>query len=148
MAVEFALLFPLLFFLLFGTLIFGWRIWEHQAGQSTARDAARLASLGVPTDLTAYRHDVVCFGERNGLKPGTLTSLRLDYFTDPAMLTPGPAANGGYVQVSLTYRSALGAMPLVSGSDGTFTSAGLYRVEQVGTASGPQTVSISGERCQ
>jgi len=146
-AVEFALLFPLLFFLLFGTLIFGWRIWEHQAGQSTARDAARLASLGVPTDLTAYRHDVVCFGERNGLKPGTLTSLRLDYF-DAAMATATSAVYGGYVQVSLTYRSALGAMPLVSGSDGTFTSAGLYRVEQVGTASGPQTVSISGERCQ
>jgi len=146
-AVEFALLFPLLFFLLFGTLIFGWRIWEHQAGQSTARDAARLASLGV-FEPAVYRHDVVCFGERNGLKPGTLTSLRLDYFTDPAMLTPGPAANGGYVLVSLTYRSALGAMPLVSDHDGGFVSAGAYRVEQVGTLTAATTMTVSGERCQ
>ena len=148
MAVEFALVFPLLFIMLFGTLIVGWRVWEHQAGQSTAREAARLASVGV-YDLTAFRHDVVCFGEHNGLKAGTLTKLQLDFFNSRMDSATPTSADYGYVQVSLTYRSALGDVPLIGAGDGGFTTGGLYRVEQLGTAlTSPQTVTVNGETCR
>jgi len=144
-AVEFALLFPLLFFLLFGAVVFGWRIWEHQAGQSTAREAARLAALGI-ADPDGYRHTVVCLGERNGLRAGTLTRLQIA-FSDAALRPTGQAAYGGYVEVTLTYRSALGAVPMVTDGVGAFPSTGLNRVEQLGAVVTDQDVTVPGDRC-
>jgi TadE-like protein len=147
-AVEFALLFPLLFLLLFGTLLFGWRIWEHEAAQSTAREAARLASLGIARP-DAFLHDVVCLGQRNGLHQGTLTGLKIT-FSDPALAATGQDAYGGYVQVTLTYRSALGGLPMVTDDDGSFTASAVNRVEQLPPAGGivtDLTVAVTGDVC-
>lgn len=145
-AVEFALVFPLLFFLLFGTLVFGWRIWEHQAGQATAREAARLAAVGIPS-LPTFRHDIVCLGEHNGLKAGTLTGIDVRFYSDGALTTAAPALWGGYVRVTLTYRSALGAFPMVTNDSGVFTSTGVNRVEQTDVVSTAQTLALVGETC-
>jgi TadE-like protein len=136
-AVEFALLFPLLFFLLFGTLIMGWRVWEHQAAQSAVRDAARQAAVGIP-DLGRFRTTVLCLSEQDGLRRGTLQQLKLDFLADPAA-APGTAQYGGYVRVSLTYRSALGAFPFVTSDDGTFTAVATSRLEQM--------LAFTGEGC-
>lgn len=144
-AVEFALLFPLLFFLLFGTMILGWRVWEHQAAQSAVRDAARQAAVGI-TDLARYRNTVLCLSEQDGLHRGTLQQVKVD-FLQSDMTTQGQAVYGGYVRISLTYRSALGAFPFVTTDDGTFTSTATSRLEQIDTVASAQTLSFSGEGC-
>jgi hypothetical protein len=144
-AVEFALLFPLLIVMLFGTLIVGWRVWEHQAGQSTARQAARDAAVGID-DAGVFARNVVCFGERNGLRTGGLTQIEIDYYS-PSMAPSPSAVLGGYVQVSVTSKSRLGAFPMISDSDGTFTSTGLNRVEQLGNVRAPATTTTTGVTC-
>jgi len=146
-AVEFALVFPLLFFLLFGALVFGWRLWEHQAAASTAGQAARLAAVGVP-DVAAFEQGVLCLGERNGLHAGGLQQLKvafLDRSLHPATQPPFD----GYVQVSLTYRSALGAFPLVTTDTGTFTTTAVSPLEQLPSVAGTlaQTFTLGGVRC-
>jgi hypothetical protein len=144
-AVEFAMLFPLLFFLLFGTLIVGWRIGEAQAGQAAAGEAARLASFGL-TDLGSYGHTVTCLGERNGLRRGSLSRLKIS-FLDPHLTSPAQAAAGGYVTVTLTYRSALGGLPLPGLGDGTLTASAVSRVEQPGSLLTSQVLTLGGGHC-
>jgi hypothetical protein len=148
-AVEFALLFPLLFFLLFGTLILGWRVWEHQAAQSTAADAARLAALGIP-NLNSYQNGVLCIGEHSGLQHGSLERLQITFYPDVTMTSPEPALLGGYVQVSLTYRSALGAFPMITTGNGAFTSTGTSRIEQLGPTdvNTGQILTLGGASCR
>ena len=46
-AVEFALVLPLLFVLLFGIIEFGFGLFQLQAAQATVREAARGVALGV-----------------------------------------------------------------------------------------------------
>jgi TadE-like protein len=148
-AVEFALLFPLLFVLLFGTLLVGWRVWEAQAGQSVARDAARLAGFGV-TDAGSYAHTVICLAEQDGLRAGSVTSVGIS-FLDRTLGNGAQAAVGGYVKVTLTYRSALGAVPLLGSRDGTITASAVTRIEQPplpGALVIDTIVTEGGSRCR
>jgi len=148
-AVEFALVFPLLFFLLFGALVFGWRLWEHQAGASTAGQAARLAAVGVP-DVTGFEQGVLCLGERNGLHAGGQQQLKVTFLDRQFHPTTLPQLDG-YVQVSLTYRSALGAFPLVTSDTGTFTTTAVSPLQQLPSPSVAgtlaQTFTLGGVRC-
>ncbi|HEY6794458.1 MAG TPA: TadE/TadG family type IV pilus assembly protein [Kineosporiaceae bacterium] len=145
-AVEFALLFPLLFFLLFGTLLVGWRVWEAQAGQATAREAARIAGFGV-ADTDSYGHTVVCLAERSGLRPGSVTSVSIS-FLDPTLTSTAPSEVGGYVRITLAYRSALGAVPLFDTGDGTLTASAVSRIEQPAGLLSDTTVAEGGTRCR
>lgn len=158
-ALEFALVAPILFGLLFMIFGAGWGLWEYQAARASAREAARLASLGVP-DQTAYQKSVVCLGERNGMQPGALVQIDLTFYrVDTAgTLTPltstTPASVGDYVQARLTYTSSLRDLPIarwaLTDDAGHVRAVALTRVEQVPVSSGVvtgQTVPVSGQVC-
>jgi hypothetical protein len=156
-AVEFALLFPLLFLLLFGIIRLGWGLWEHQAAQSTAREAARLASFGV-SDKAAFARQVVCLGEHDGLSSTRPTELDLGYFKDLTEFT-GPtqqtaetnATVNGYLYLTLTYRSAMAGLPFTAftiNGGGTVTVHAMTRIEQTTGTQVPAFVqSLDGVTC-
>ena len=48
-AVEFALVLPLLFVILFGVVEYGFNLFQMQAAQATVREAARRVALGIDT---------------------------------------------------------------------------------------------------
>lgn len=134
-ALEFALVSPLLFALLFMIFSAGWSLWEYQAARATAREAVRLASVGIP-DGTAFGRGVACLGERNGLRPGALAGIQLSFHATSLLdgLEGGVAQPGGYVEVRLTYTSALsGVLPSPFTDDqGRFTTGAVARIEQLG----------------
>lgn len=156
-ALEFALVSMLLISLLF--LIFGtaWALWEYQAARATAREAARLASLGIP-DASAWKRGVLCIGERNGLARGATSQLTLTFYADATKVgnatMAAPATTGGYVDVQLAYVSAVRGVPFFSElftahPGGVLTSSSVARVEQVslGGVTTGQTLTTTGEGC-
>ncbi len=151
-ALEFALVSPLLFALLFMIFSAGWGLWEYEAARATAREAVRLASVGIP-DVTAYHHGVVCLGEHNGMRPGALTGIQLRFHANTLLdgLEGSLAAPGGYVEVKLTYASALGGVIPSPFTDdqGRFTTGAVARIEQLDRldVATDQLLTITGERC-
>jgi Flp pilus assembly protein TadG len=146
-AVEFALLFPLLFFLLFGTLLVGWRLWEAQAGQAVAREAARLAGLGVPS-AAGFGTTVARLATDDGLNACRVSGVSIA-FLDPTLAGSATPAVGGYVTVTVTYRSMLGSFPGLG--TGTMTASAVSRVEQLvaqpGALTGDLSLAVGGEQC-
>jgi Flp pilus assembly protein TadG len=161
-AVEFALVAPLLFTLLFLIIGAGWGLWEYQASRSTAREAARLASLGIYKDTT-YEHEVACLGERNGIQAGALSKIDLKFFHPndyTGVMEPNTSAAvpSNYVQVTLTYISTLRGLPFVTWAfadgAGHFDTTATTRIEQVprvdqapSRIASSQTLNVSGQSC-
>jgi len=160
-ALEFALVAPILFALIFMIFGSGWGLWEYQAARASAREAARLASLGIP-DPTGYAESVVCLAEINGLRQGSLTTIDLAFHPDatPSGLAASVTATQGsygYVEVTLTYTSALDGLPLVPwtlGNGGVVDVVSLTRIEQVPDSEtapdrvvSAQTLSATGLAC-
>jgi hypothetical protein len=156
-AVEFAIVSLLLFTLLF--MIFGaaWALWEFQAARATAREAARLASVGIP-DVTAFERGVLCIGERNGVPRGATNELKITFYENPMRipntpLSTTPATVGSYVDIQLTYTAAARGLPFVSGlfaENGRFTTSSVARVEQLVQGSDialGQTITSTGKTC-
>ncbi|MDQ1287413.1 MAG: pilus assembly protein [Actinomycetota bacterium] len=134
-ALEFALVSPLLLTLLFMIFSAGWGLWEYQAVRATAREATRLAAVGIP-DLAAYQRGVVCLGQRNGLPAGALTAVDITFHADALLtgLAGAAPAPGGYVEVRITVASALrGVVPtLLTDDTGHVTTGAVSRIEQLG----------------
>lgn len=55
MAVEFALVLPLLLLIVFGLIQYGFYFWSMQGGSAAAREAARQASVGKPAGCTEFQ---------------------------------------------------------------------------------------------
>jgi Flp pilus assembly protein TadG len=65
-AVEFALVAPVLFLLLFGTIQYGFLFFQMQAASSTARNVARWAAVGIPS-CPAYAAAIGSDADSNGV---------------------------------------------------------------------------------
>ncbi len=76
-AVEFALVAPLLFLLLFGSIQYGMLFFQIQAAASTARTAARWAAVGIP-ECGAYAGAVRAAAAANGV-PATGRQISTRY---------------------------------------------------------------------
>ncbi len=129
-AVEFALVSLLLFTILFGILQYGMGFFEQQAASSTARDAARLAAVGI-SDCGVFSSTVRADAAANGLRMGAGTTVH-------ARFTPSGANQPiGDVVVTLTYtptRIGLSWIPYPSGdSHGNLTVTARAHVEQLGS---------------
>ena len=147
-ALEFALVAPILFTVLFMIFSAGWGLWEYQAGRATTQEAVRLASVGIPS-LPGYERNVLCLSEANGLRPGALTRIELSFHADAtaaALTTTSDAVAGGFARVRLTYSSAMGDLPFAEWADG-FTVQAMTRVEAVSEVRAAQTLTTTGETC-
>lgn len=134
-AVEFAIVAPLVFMLLFWTFEFGWELWEIQAAQSSAGQVARNAAIWVPSETqSAFVKKAACQVSRTGVGAGRLTQVKVAFSTGPAGTPAMTIADlDGYATVTLTYTSSLaGLLPTpLTGSDGTYASTAVARLEQL-----------------
>jgi Flp pilus assembly protein TadG len=152
-AVEFALVAPLLILLMFGILGLGWGLWERQAAQAAVREVARLASEG-GFNQAGFVHEAACLNARNTLAVTRLTHLDLRFFhLTSAGLSPLSAGErpgtDDYVQITLTYTSAMAGLPLVTvgSSDGVFTATALSRIEVAPGVTDPLSQDMTGQVC-
>jgi hypothetical protein len=137
-AVEFALVLPLLFVLLFGIIEFGFGLFQMQAAQATVREAARSVALGI--DGCPEFETIVANAARNnglGLTGPALTDGSRLEFQAPADAPPGSPVSpqrGDTAVVRLDYEPTLD-FPLIPFPGSITREAGLI-VEDIGTLNG------------
>ncbi len=138
-AVEFALVLPLLFVLLFGIIQYGYGFFQIQAAQATARETARRAALGVDSCTGVANDALVTFQEivedaarGNGMALDDISSRSLDFDND--LGTDDPPARGDTLTVAVTYEPGL-EFPLVPYPD-SITRRASTTVEDVGALAG------------
>jgi hypothetical protein len=133
-AVEFALVLPLLFVILFGVVEYGYNLFQMQAGQSTIRETARRVALGI--DSCDEMRAIVAQAARNNgfgvdlerLKLHTHLTMESPPGTNPVPLVP---RRGDTAVMTLDYEPTLD-FPLIPFPDEITREAGVV-VEDVGT---------------
>lgn len=124
-AVEFAIILPLLLVIVFGLIQYGFYFWAMQGGSAAAREAARSAAVGQPTDCTAFRTQVRTNIE--SMATGTPTIKRT---FDKAVA--GPVQVGDDVIVSVDFNSVDLGFPFVPFiNDGRVVQTATARVDYV-----------------
>lgn len=102
-AVEFALVVPVLFLLVFGMIDFGWAINRYAAVSNAAREGVRMASLGgSPSEIEAVVQDAVGDLGPDGTTTVTVSCLR------PSGVSCGPYSNaepGGTAIIQVEYET-------------------------------------------
>jgi Flp pilus assembly protein TadG len=132
-AVEFALVLPLLFVILFGVVEYGYNLFQMQAAQSTIRETARRVALGI--DSCDDIDGIVTRAARNngfGIDPLVLAAkTRLTVESPPGTTTvpPGPQ-RGDTAVMSLEYAPTLD-FPLIPFPSKITRDAGVV-IEDVG----------------
>jgi Flp pilus assembly protein TadG len=90
-AVEFALVAPILFAILFGILQYGYQYWALETASATAREAARRFAVG--TALTCTTNEAMSNADSAALGPVTVTR------------TPVSPKVGDVVTVTVSFQS-------------------------------------------
>ena len=131
-AVEFALIAPLLLLLVFGLIQYGFYFWSMQGGSSAAREAARRAAVGEPVGCNDFRDYVK---ERIGVTgdqaSADITRTYTDAVTGDPVL-PAAVRPGDVVTVSVTFNSYDMNIPFVPFiDDGVVSQTADSRVEYV-----------------
>jgi Flp pilus assembly protein TadG len=120
-ALEYALVAPVLFAVMFGILQYGYHYWALETAAAAAREAAREMAVG--TDWPCARAEAA--GKAAGPAVGGPATVTLAY-DDPA----GTASVGSHVAVTVSFRSLdLGLVPVPDG--GTVSQTASARVENV-----------------
>ncbi len=137
-AVEFAIVSVLLFTLLFGIIQYGYAFFQIQSAQSVAREAARLASVGISecTDggdpraespPVSFVGSVLARANGAGLDNARVTGVSVVWDDGSGGTT---AVRGGTALVTITYApTRLDIVPFPSGD---FTAVAQARAEDLG----------------
>lgn len=102
-AVEFALIFPLLALIVFAIIQYGLYFWAMQGGASAAREAARKAAVGAPASCTDFRNQV----------KSNVDAMDTSGFTATRTFTSTPAKVGDDVDVKVSFNSIDLGFPFV-----------------------------------
>lgn len=131
-AVEFALIAPLLLLLVFGLIQYGFYFWSMQGGSSAAREAARRAAVGQPVSCTEFRNYV---RDRIGVTGDQDSAQITRTYTDAGTgdpVVPAAVRPGDVVTVSVTFDSYDMNIPFVPFiDDGVVSQTADSRVEFV-----------------
>lgn len=127
-AVEFALVSVLLFTILFGILQYGMLFFQLQGASSTARQAARLASVGV-NNCGTFKSSVQAVADSNEVPVAGLVT------TATFVVGGGTAARPEWVDVSVRFSPTDFGVPFVP-FPGDLTRTARARVESLGSVTG------------
>ena len=131
-AVEFALVLPILLLLLFGIVQYGLYFWAAQGGASATREAARRAAVGDMTSCAEFQSHVRDRIDALGSGAGTATVSRA-YANGPGN-TSSAVEVGDIVTVTVAFNSIDLRIPFLPFGDGQVTQTAESRVEHVPTA--------------
>ena len=129
-AVEFALLVPLLLLIVLGTIQYGSYFYSSQASSDIARDAARRAAVGDPVSCEEFKATV-----QDGIDGvaghGATSYIKRTYVRRPAGRT-GDLLPGDEVTVQIRFKAFDMHLPFVPLADnGVITSQVKVRLEYV-----------------
>ena len=110
-AVEFALLLPLLMMFLFGIIQYGYGLFQLQAVTSAVSEATQKATTGI-TDCTAFQGTLQSLVQGNGLNPDDLRAVNVEWLTASGGASPVPDPLG-LVKVTVTYAPFKIGIPFV-----------------------------------
>lgn len=129
-AVEFALLVPMLLLITFGLIQYGFYFWAMQGGSDIARNAARMSAVGDPATCAGFRERVADTIDDFGAARGTPTVKR-SYTNGPGN-TAAEIEVGDLVAVTVSFQSIDLGLPLLPFTDGgTVTETVQARVDYV-----------------
>ncbi|GLY32856.1 hypothetical protein Kisp02_62210 [Kineosporia sp. NBRC 101731] len=111
-AVEFALLLPLLMLFLFGVIQYGYGLFQLQSFGAALDGASRDASTGI-SDCAALDRLLTREVSENGLSPADVSDVQLEWLRDDSTVTTVPERILGQVRVTATYTPFDIGIPLI-----------------------------------
>lgn len=114
-AVEFALLLPLLAMFLFGIIQYGYGLFQYQAFASAMNDASRLVAQGV-SSCGFLTNTVTSAVSANGLNAGDVSGVKVKWLSTNGVGSLVPAANplrSGTAAVTASFKPLQLGIPLV-----------------------------------
>ncbi len=127
-ALEFGLVAPVIFLLIFGIIQYGYMFWALQTSAATAREAARSLIVGTQQDCTLAHAVDMAAGPAVGAGTPTATAT----YHDPSGTVVAGPVQGGLVEVAVSFDTLdmhLPFLPLPDG--GHVTQTAEARVENV-----------------
>lgn len=111
-AVEFALVLPLLMLFLFGIMQYGYGLFQLQSFSAAVNETGRRAATGL-LDCPGFDDLLGTAIADNGLRPGDVTAAKLEWLGPDGTVTTVPQRILGQVRVTATYRLMDLGLPLV-----------------------------------
>jgi Flp pilus assembly protein TadG len=119
-AVEFALIFPILALIVFAIIQYGFYFWAMQGGSAAAREAARRAAVGQPTSCTDFENQV----------QANIAAMETGNVQIARTFDNVPVAVGDDVEVSVSFNSIDMGFPFVPFiNDGYVSQTATARVD-------------------
>ncbi len=129
-AVEFALLLPILMLFLFGIIQYGYGLFQLQTFNSTVSDSARSLSTGI-TNCTAFNGTLDSIAGGNGLDPTALSDIHVEWVNSDGSPLPQRL---GYAKLTVSYAPFKIGVPFIPFPD-EFTRTRLVAIQDIGNSS-------------
>ncbi len=127
-AVEFALVLPLLMVFLFGIIQYGYGLFQLQAITAVVGEATQRATTGV-TDCGLFSTTLTSLAAGNGLDPDSVTQVDVQWLTESGTVTTAPDPRG-QVKVTATFVPFTIGIPFVPFPD-TITRSQIGTVQNI-----------------
>jgi Flp pilus assembly pilin Flp len=111
-AVEFALILPLLLLFLFGVVQYGYGLFQLQSFSAALNEASRSASTGI-ADCSAFDDLLGAAVDGTGLSPGDVEGARLEWLGADGAVTQTPQRILGQVRITASYQPFDLGIPLI-----------------------------------
>ncbi len=111
-AVEFALVLPILMLFLFGVIQYGYGLFQLQSFGAALNEASRSAATGVD-DCAAFDQLLGSAVSENGLSPGDVAGAKLEWLAADGSVAQTPQRVLGQVRVTATYQPFDLGIPLI-----------------------------------
>jgi hypothetical protein len=125
-AVEFALLLPLLMLFLFGIIQYGYGLFQLQTFNATLNEAASQAATGI-ADCALFSGEMKTMARGDGLDPQALTNVRIEWINEDGSHQPERL---GYARVTAEYKPFKIGLPFIPFPD-TFTGTRTVLVQNI-----------------
>jgi Flp pilus assembly pilin Flp len=130
-AVEFALLLPLLMMFLFGIIQYGYGLFQLQAFNSAIGDATQTAATGI-TDCGLFSTALEKLASADGISPDDVLNIKVHWLTSTGAPTNAPSPLG-QVQVTASFRPFKIGVPFIPFPD-EITRTNTATIQNVGLA--------------
>jgi hypothetical protein len=129
-AVEFALLLPLLMMFLFGIIQYGYGLFQLQTFNSTVSDSARSLATGI-TSCPSFNSTLDSLVSGNGLDPADVSDVRVQWVNSDGSTLPQRL---GYAKLTVSYKPFKIGIPFVPFPN-EFTETRTVAIQDIGNSS-------------
>ena len=128
-AVEFALLLPLLMLFLFGIIQYGYGLFQLQTFNSTVSDSAQSLATGI-TSCSGFDDTLNKLVTGNGLDPAAISNVKVQWLNQDGSTLPNRL---GYAELTASYAPFKIGIPFIPFPD-QFTRTRIVAVQDIGNS--------------